>query len=374
MAQTALTDKKLQALISALLTNEKVSDPTFTPTFANSLNLLDKIGKDVTWEQNHIDRLGELQGERLENGKTIEEYKWDLVTPQDVDPTTPEKVLANWTPSARIPYFSYTIGEKIIPVSRKYNDINRAFTDMGETAKALSGIAKSSEDSATKYRYGLKKHLLGKVYDLVNASRTDSVVFAKATAYAKGTYVKDAATATSYGIIFNVYAANAASSYADAVAKGYIVELNSLVEVLAKPTDETSGENFIEALKKIIEISQDDSQGNSLSGNTLGVQGSLMIYVKNGIMPNLEVKTLAGAFQLDKLSIPVSIKHLPDFGDADDSVYCIIVDTRGVRLHESCNYTLDNTNGYEGWVSWFRHLEYTPYISRNTFVHIFKAN
>lgn len=373
MPQVALTFPQLTAFVAAVFTPNKSGNAVYTPSFDNTLKMLDKIGKEITLPQRYIDKLEELNGEFLPDGKIIEEYCRDLILPTDVSADDPATTLADYTPSARQPYYSYSTDEKVIEITRKFNDLQRAFTSVEGTAKAVESLMKSMQDSTLVYRYQIKRQMLGNFIHLCEESQTGAVVFSAASAYLKGAYVKNAAAATKYGTIFNVYAANDATDWADAVSKGYIVEL-SLIDTVADPTlDEANGSAFLKKIRETVEKSNDNSQGHSLSGNTLGAQDSIRMYVKQGIMPALDVQTMAGAFHLDKVAVPVEITVLPDFGDADDSIICLIEDFRGTRLHPSCDYVLDQTVGRKGWVSYFRHLQYTAFISRNTFVKVYKV-
>jgi len=370
----AMTLSAIASLLSALYTPDKSGNSVYTPSFDNTLLVLNKIGKDVTFPQSIVDKLPEFDGEFLANGKTIEEFNSDLALPDDPDSLEDAEDLKAWLPSARTPFYSYTLKEQLFHVTRKFNDLQQAFNSPGETVNAEMDILKKFNDSYWINKYQLKRQELGTLIKLVENSRTtDAVVFATATAYSKGQYVKDASTATKYGVIFNPYTANGASDWADAVAKGFIVELD-LLATLDAPTDTATGESAIIQMQKDAEIANDNSQGHSLSGNTLGAQSFLKIYVKQGIMPNINVNTLAGAFHLDKVATPFEIKPLPDFGDADSKVWAVLVDTRGIRLHPSVDYVMDTRNGAKGWVSYYRHVQYTPFISRNPFVKVYKGN
>ena len=116
------------------------------------------------------------------------------------------------------------------------------------------------------------------------------------------------------------YGANDAADWAGAVAGGWIIPLD-LVETLAQPIDDTTGEAFIESVKKAAEIASDISEGHSFNGNSLSGNGGLTLLLKQGIQPVLDVKTLAGAFHRDELAIPAEIRVIPDFGNADGDYY-----------------------------------------------------
>ena len=125
-------------------------------------------------------------------------------------------------------------------------------------------------------------------------------------------------------------------------------------------------------LKEDVEKASDVSEGHSLNGNSLGATEGLRLIIKQGVMPSLEVDTMAGAFQLDKLALPVQVIVVKDFGSCSDNVYGMLVDVRGMRLHNTFNATYENLNGDGAFLNIFRHTEDTAYISRNCFVKFYK--
>lgn len=138
--------------------------------------------------------------------------------------------------------------------------------------------------------------------------------------------------------------------------------------------DDTTGEAFIKQLKSDVEVASDSSEGHSLNGNSLGATEGLRLILKQGIMPSVEVDTLAGAFQLEKLALPVKVIVVKDFGSCDSDVYGMLVDVRGMRLHNTFNGTYENLNGDGAFLNIFRHTEDTAYISRNCFVKFYKES
>ena len=159
----------------------------------------------------------------------------------------------------------------------------------------------------------------------------------------------------------------------DAVNDGAIINLK-FVTTIAQPTDTASGEAFIKQLKSDVEIASDESEGYSLNGNTIGaVDDSLYLIVKQGVMPSLEVDTQAGAFHADKVALPAKHIVVKDFGDNDTGVFAMLVDVRGLKLHPGYRAVRDFENGYNDFISYFLHNEFTAFISRNTFVKIYKS-
>ena len=142
---------------------------------------------------------------------------------------------------------------------------------------------------------------------------------------------------------------------------------------IAKPVDDTTGEAFIEQVLEDAEVASDFSEGRSLNGNTLGasLEAGLVLVMKQGIMPSLKVQTLAGAFNRDDLAMPAEIVVVPDFGDADDDIYAVLVDRRIMRLHNTYRAVRENMNGQGDFLNMFYHTENTAHISRNAFVKVY---
>ena len=91
----------------------------------------------------------------------------------------------------------------------------------------------------------------------------------------------------------------------------------------------------------------------------------LALYVKQGVMPSLEVDTMAGAFHLEKLSTGVDAKVIKDFGATNSKAYAILMDVRAVRLHVDYEAVRENFNGAGDFLNLFSHIETTGFISRN---------
>ena len=369
-----LSLEQLKAYVASVITASKLSNASFVETRDNSVGLIDKIGKIITLDTTYtIDKLARFDGEYLSYGKTIESWQEDLIMPQDYDATG-----ANALAPASMPYrpvfYSYTLGRKAIKATIYNNDVERAVHNEGQFIDLITMKTKRLNDSMAQYRYQLKRELLGKYIDLVEgeADASQATVF---TANANHTTVnqifKKASGSTVTAILVVKYTANDASSYDDAIAKGYLVELHQ-VEALAVPVDTTSGEAFLKAVKKDLEKAQDVSEGYSLNGNTLGATEGLVLIVKQGIMPDLEVETFAGAFNRGDLAVDVDIVVLPDFGNTTSSAFAVLLDNRGMRLHNTYNATRDNQNGEGDFLNIFRHTEDTAFASRNTFIKVYK--
>ena len=371
-----LSIEELKDYVGNIVTLTKMSNLTFSATRNNIVELLDKIGKIFTVDACVVvDKLAKFDGEFLSFGKTIEEWQADLKLPQSYAAiANAEDCLKPYYNTFRPVAYSYTLGKQYIPQSFPNNDIERAVHDEGEFQSVVAMLAKRLDDSVVAYRYAAKRQMVGEVakYAAYCQDPTNATLFVASTAYATvNTLLKNASNVV--GILVKAYGANDAADWDAAVAGGWIIPLD-LVSVLAKPVDSTTGEAFIEALKTDVEIASDISEGHSFNGNTLSGNTGLTLIVKQGIMPSLDVNTLAGAFHLDKLDAGVDVISVPDFGDANSKFYAVLIDNRGMRLHNTYNATRENFNGLLDFLNVFRHTEDTAWISRNTFVRIYSAS
>lgn len=297
-------------------------------THNNLYKVLDKVGKMVMLDGDFNDKLPELSGDNLPLGKTIEEYMIDLTMPIDFkDPTSgtdfAEAALKPYLPTTEAASYSITLGRKIIPTTIPYDNVERGCINSSVAANMIAKISEKLEQSASLYRFQLKKQLLG----------------------------------------------NAAEK---------AIAATGLSEVLPAPTDATSGEKFIKTIKSKVEDASFANEGNCISKTLIGAtpKGSLVLYVKKGVMPSLEVDTEAGAFNAEKIALPCTVKVLDDFGSSTNAakINAILVDTRGVKLHDGYIATRAQENGFSDYVNIFKHSEYTGFISKYTYIRVFTQN
>ena len=375
MAKLSLPE--LKSYVNGVVTASKLSNSTFSVTRDNIVGLVDKIGKIITIDTAFaIDKLAEFDGEYLSYGKTIEEWQQDLIMPQNYD-STGANALAPHDPTYRPNFYSYSVGKKVIKTTLRNNDIERAVHFVEQFVEITSMQVKRLQDSMAAYRYQVKREMLGKFVGFVaHAYNADSDIatFVTATAYTEGTQLKKGTSPDVYGIVVKgVPASPAIADWATAVSGGYIIEYSLMTE-LAVPTDDSTGEAFIQSVKEVVEKAGDLSEGNSLNGNTLGAVEGLTLFVTQGIMPVLDVKTLAGAFHLEKVALPSRVVVLRDFGNASSDYYAVLMDSRAMRLHNSYRATRENMNGDGDFLNLFEHTEDTAWISRNAFIHVWKKS
>ena len=372
---------QLMSVVSSYVASAKISVDSFSATYDNSVGLLDKIAKTFTIETPIVDKLEIFNGEDLPLGKTLEEWQSDLILPEAYD-STGANALAPHDSTYRPVSFSFTLGRKKIPQTIRNDDIERAVNNVGEFERIIVDKTRRLYDSERLFNYGMKREAVGVLASRCVAAHTagsaDLTLAAESTSISSNVAVNDIVyitATTSFYVCVKPIASTDGLTGATAISGGYLIKLD-LVEVLAKPVDSTTGEAFIKSLKSAVEIASDNSEGHSLNGNTLGAtsEEGLVLLVKQGVWPSLEVDTMAGAFHLDKLSPKVEVIALPDFGSADSSIYAVLLDRRGVRLHNSYRAVRENMNGDGDFLNLFFHTENTVHCSRNTYVRVYKAS
>lgn len=368
-----LTYPELKTLVASVVTASKLSNASFVDTRNNTANLLDKIGKIVTLDTNYqVDKLNFFDSEYLSFGKTIEEWAEDLILPETYD-STGANALAPHDPSARPVFYSYTIGRKDVPTTIRNNDLERAVHFEDQYVELVAMKLKRLSDSMAAYRYEVKREMIAQAISLCDDEMdSTNATFVGSTAYTVGTCLKKGSSPQVYGIVFKpITVALALANWAAAVAGGYIVELD-LIQEIAAPVDQSTGEAFIKQVKADIEIAQDLNAGHSLNGNALGATEGLVLIIKQGIVPSLDVDTLAGAFHQERLAIPAEIVVVKDFGSDSTDSYAVLMDRRAMRLHNTYNATRENLNGQGDFINYFRHTEDTAYLSRNAFIKVYR--
>ena len=156
------------------------------------------------------------------------------------------------------------------------------------------------------------------------------------------------------------------NSYEKAVAA-------NLVSTIAVPTDTTTGEAFIKAIKEEVEAAPFAHEGG-LNGALIGAAPELVLYIKKGVMPSIEVDTMAGAFNEARLAIPARVKVVDDFGTMTNTdVFALLVDPRGIKLHRGYHAIRTATNADGDFVNYVDHSEHTGFISKNVYIKAFKA-
>lgn len=285
----------------------------------NMYGAIDKIGKMVMLDGLFIDKLPELDGEDLPLGKTIEEYFIDLTLPEAYTNATAEgaKDVVPALPTVEQCSYSYSLGREKIKTTVPYDNVERAANTAGDASNMIAKVLEKLGNSYEMFKFASKKQLLGNAAD-------------------------------------------------KAVTAG-------LVETIAVPTNTATGEAFIKQIKEDVETASFAHEGG-LNKTLIGAAPSLMLYVKKGVMPSLEVDTLAGAFNEGRLAIPAQVKVVDDFGIMTNTgVFAILVDPRGIKLHRDYHAIRQSGNGDGDFINYVDHSEHTGFISKNVFIKAYKA-
>ncbi len=375
-----LSIAQLTSTLTQYVSENKVSLATFNATRENTVGLLDTIGKIFTITTNFVDKLAMFDGEDLSNGKIVEEWASDLILPQDYDPSGAD-ALAPHDSTYRPVYFSYTLGRKYIPQTIRNNDIERAVHNEEQFVSIVADKTKKMYDSEIMLKYGIKREVFGVLAAMcmscMNSSDADATYATLSTTINQNHAVNDhlycTGNTTNYGVVKAIKSSDNLTVQA-AIDGGYLIAYD-LVSTLAKPVDTPTGEAFIKQLKTDVEIASDYSEGHSLNLNTLGAtnQDGLVLVLKQGIMPSIEVDVQAGAFHGDKVAIPTKVVVVPNLGSADAKVWGVLIDARGLKLHNTYRAVRENVNGKGDFLNMFFHTENTAFVSRNVFVKVYKS-
>lgn len=313
----ALTIETLKNAAKNYVDATKQLQSNFVPTVDDFTKTVCKIGEMTTLYLPHVDKLPELSGDNLPFGETIEEFMVNDFLPSDFtyQDGAPKKNATRATFAEAV--YSYPMKEQLWELGVPRNQFRRVSLGERSFGDLIASTLSTLDSSANAWNYAAKRQLLG----------------------------------------------NAALEAA---------KIASLKTEIAKPTDTATGEAFIKAVKQCVEVASDMNNGN-LAQHTAAAAPSLTLYIMQGVMPSIEVDTMAGAFNEAKLAIPATVKTVLDFGTASDSgIYAILVDSRAIKLHDDI---LTVTSDYEGRMdqdNFYRHQKQTGFISKYGYIHVFK--
>lgn len=316
-----------------------------------------------------------FNGDDLPVGGYIEEYFQHMVAPISYDNTGANTLVPHYPDYAPASY-SYPIEGLNFPITLSRVEFQRYFNSVEEASAFMAMRLKSHADAQRIYKSELKRGLLGYMaLRCVNANE-GAATFATSTAYAAGAFVK---TTGAWGIVVKAIANTNTKTWAQLVAEGTIVVLDLVASVTA-PVDSATGEAFIKAIKEDVEKASRPSSDHTLNGVIAQPdRDDLVLVLKEGVMPSLEVDTYAGAFHRDDLNTGVKQLVVKDFGewtstggtDIGSEVLAMLVDARGLKIHLNGVQTDEQINAEGHFATIFTYLSYTPYISPNTFVKVY---
>ena len=313
----ALTIETLKTAAAAYVDATKQLQSNFVPTVDDFTKTVCKIGDMTTLYLPHVDKLPELSGDNLPFGETIEEFMVNDFLPSDFtyQDGAPKKNAKRATFAESV--YSYPMKEQLWELGVPRNQFRRVSLGERSFGDLIASTLSTLDSSSNAWNYAAKRQLLG----------------------------------------------NAALEAA---------KIAGCKTEMAKPTDTATGEAFIKAVKECVEVASDMNDGN-LAQHTAAAAPSLTLYIMQGVMPSIEVDTMAGAFNEAKLAIPATVKTVLDFGTASDSgIYAILVDSRAIKLHDDI---LTVTSDYDGRMDqdeFYRHQKQTGFISKYGYIHVFK--
>lgn len=314
-----LTLDALKTAVGTYVDATKQLSATYTPTIDDFTKTVTKIGDMFTLYIPHVDKLPELSGENLPFGETVEEFMVNDFLPSD-QVYTDQATRKN---AKRVTFaeavYSYPLKEQKFELGVPRVQFQRVALGAESMGNLVASSLQTLDSSTNAWNYAAKRQLLG----------------------------------------------NMAKAAAKASNKA------NLVKTIAVPTDSATGEAFIKEVKKAVEDAEDANDCN-LAGHVAAAAPSLRLYVKKGVMPSLEVDTQSGCYHLEKLAIPAETKVVLDFGDADASIYAILVDPRAIKLCDDFNYVDSDYDGSMSQENFWRHLKQTGVISKYGFIRVFK--
>lgn len=314
-----MTKTGLTSFVNTWVSASKIAG-TWSATTDNFVGMLDKIGKQVSLKGLFNDKLPELEGDNLPYGKTIEEYFIDLTLPEAFtgnNSTEGAKDIVPAIPSAESVVYSYTLGRKKVKTTIPYDNFERAVLDSTGASELATDIMEKLQNSYDLTRFYAKKQLLGRAIDKAIAA--------------------------------------------------------SCVETIAIPVDTSTGEAFLKQVKEDIEDASFPNE-TGLAGALIGAAPSLVLYVKKGVVPSLQVDTLAGAFNKEDLAVNCQIKVVDDFGTLTNvKAWALLVDPRGIKLHNGYNAIRSTSNSDGDFVNYVRHFEDTAFISKYCYIKAYKT-
>ena len=325
--------------------------------------LVNKIAATFTLEGDYTEEgLADLDGPEITNGNALEEYFRDFVEPSDFDETGANTLAPSYPHEAPVSY-SVEQAKQTFKTTERMSGYSQSFNDAGEMAAYVAGIASRLYDSETLWKNQLKKELLGIVATDHTLNPSNTYAAATASTLKIGEKVKDDAG--------NIYIVRKSISnnteLASAIAEGQLVKLD-LATTMAVPSDAATGEAFIKSVKDYVAKFMKPRSGYSLNGNIAG-KGTYKLYIKEGILPSIEVDTMAGAFNQNMLTFGVPVVEVTDFG-ANANVFAMLVDTRGIRVSNVEKLATSQLNGEGAFVNYYLHERPLAHWSPNVKVHV----
>lgn len=299
----------------------------FTPTYESVSTLLDKIGLTISLQGDIIDHLEMFDDVRLPLGTTVEEYVHDLLAVKDYD--------RNSTPygqdeiDTRRAYHTRS-GDKKIELPVWEDEIKRAFTSNESMGSFVARMLKRITDTYNEYKFTAKKKALGEKL------------------------VRDSANTVCGWDIF----LSEDKNYVEKVGDKYFlnIETGEGEDKRYDIHDKASSEEFILAVQSLVE----DMGFTSRKYNPFGIATQtqpkdLVLLLKKGALPIMNVRSLANVFNKELLGLGIQVKVIDDFGvtvdekvpttKTADKVYAVLTDKNLIKYMTTREVTKVDING-----------------------------
>lgn len=309
-----MTKSALETAAKTYVDASKQLNTTFTATVDDFTKAIEKIGQITTLYLPQIDKLPELDGNNLPYGQIIEEVMVNDFLPTDYSYVDGDNVKSSPRPTFDEAVYSYPLSDKLFEVGIPYSQFQKVSLDAGSYASFVSSSIATLDSSVNAWNYAAKRQLLGNLCS-------------------------------------------------NAIGAGLV----STVGDPASWTEENT-EAFVQQLLIDVEEASDMNESN-IAGHTCAAAPSLKLYVSKKVMPAIKVKALAGAIHKEELAIPADIKTVLDFGEGNDKIVAVLVDPRGIKMHDDINEVESIAANFV--VSTKRHLKQTGYISKYGFVKVY---
>lgn len=366
-----LTYPLLQSIVSGVITSSYVANGTFSASVDNTANAVGKCADIVILNGIFEDEFPELDGGERPYGSFIEEFR--AAPARGFAVSRSGAGSGEYAPIDIVyskPAYDYVIDEYEFPVSMRGNDFQAVSTNAEKFAEFVANNSWSVAAGITLQKVNYKREMLGILAAACNTIMGTSTAWATSTAYNQGDYVLENSK------VYVCVQGHTSGTFATDLANGLWVE-EHLKTSIAKPVDTSTGEAFIKAAKACVHDAMHvDTDGNSLNGLMLGrvPTETLYLYILDDAKDSIDVDTLAGAFHEDRLAVNVVIKPVHSFGSqAPAGMYAMLVDTQGVKLCPHVQYTMESRLARSGWITISTHYQPIPFVSRNTYAHIFVA-
>lgn len=324
-----LTQAALKTLVASLVAATKQANGTYTPSYESITGLVNKIGMQVTFDSNFTDLLPELDAGTLDYGESIEEWFMNLSLPQNYDGDG-ANVMAPSRPTFAANAYSYLLDRKTIKTTEDNTKLQKAVLGASEHDQLIAKVTKRLYDSKQMFDYSIKKQLLGNLIGKAVVSGT--------ALYSGGPN-------------------------------------STMTTDIAAPTDTTTGEAYIKAVKKqIIELNF-YTETNNLNGS-LAKAEDLVLFIKGSeIGPAIDVDVLAGAFNKELVEIPVKVVVVPDFGTltVNTKAHSLLMDSRAAKLYWQNTNFESQRNGEGEFTNFWIHGTPLGLISKNVNYHVFRS-